>query len=93
MDNTKSSRFDNSVVGTPVISCERDRIRVEVATVRPFAGKIFVKGEYSNQNCVRSYINGVPVPGQGQQLTGGHSTSDKGSKSSVENAESKGNHF
>ncbi|KAK6739305.1 hypothetical protein RB195_021008 [Necator americanus] len=87
------SRFDNSVVGTPVISCERDRIHVEIATARPFAGKIFVKGEYSNSNCVRSYINGVPAAREGrqnQQVNGSPLKSgDKTFESSVENAESK----
>ncbi|WKX95106.1 hypothetical protein Q1695_011957 [Nippostrongylus brasiliensis] len=58
--STSDSRFDNSIAGEPVISCERDRVRVTVATARPFAGKIFVKGEYANPECIRSYINGVP---------------------------------
>lgn len=48
--------------GVPVISCERDYIRVTVATARPFAGKIFVKGEYANRDCMRSYVNGVALP-------------------------------
>lgn len=59
---TGESRFDNAVVGVPVISCERDYIRVTVATARPFAGKIFVKGEYANRDCMRSYVNGVALP-------------------------------
>ncbi|EYC14567.1 hypothetical protein Y032_0040g282 [Ancylostoma ceylanicum] len=100
-DAPSSSRFDNSVVGTPVISCERDRIRVEIATTRPFAGKVFVKGEYANRDCVRSYINGVPVPvpptateaskPASSAQTQAHHTESEGetTSSSVENAESK----
>ncbi|VDM58741.1 unnamed protein product [Angiostrongylus costaricensis] len=55
-----SLRFDNAVVGIPVISCERDRIRIEIETTRPFGGKVFVKGEYANRQCVRSYVDGIP---------------------------------
>ncbi|KAJ1346143.1 hypothetical protein KIN20_000851 [Parelaphostrongylus tenuis] len=44
----------------PVISCERDRIRIEIETSRPFGGKVFVKGEYANRQCIRSYVEGVP---------------------------------
>ncbi|KAK6042014.1 hypothetical protein COOONC_20481, partial [Cooperia oncophora] len=58
----EESRFDNSVAGVPVISCERDHITVTVETIRPFAGKIFVKGEYSNRKCMRAYVNGFPLP-------------------------------
>ncbi|PAV58711.1 hypothetical protein WR25_04006 [Diploscapter pachys] len=49
------TQFDNSIIGVPKILCEKDRIRVEVQTQKPFNGKIFVKGEYANRNCVRNY--------------------------------------
>ncbi|KAK6023344.1 hypothetical protein OSTOST_10873, partial [Ostertagia ostertagi] len=55
--------------GNPVISCERDRILVTIATTRPFAGKIFVKGEYSNRQCMRAYVNGFPVPSEDTLLS------------------------
>ncbi|RCN45350.1 zona pellucida-like domain protein, partial [Ancylostoma caninum] len=102
-DKPSPSRFDNSVVeknpnsGTPVISCERDRIRVEIATTRPFAGKVFVKGEYANRDCVRSYIDGVPVTRRATEASH-HATpaqtplpesEGEATPSSVENAESK----
>ncbi|CAJ0605347.1 unnamed protein product [Cylicocyclus nassatus] len=77
--------------GTPVISCERDRIRVEIATTRPFAGKIFVKGEYANKDCVRYYANGSPVAAQQEssETTMGAPTITDNSGANIENAESK----
>ncbi|CAB3410957.1 unnamed protein product [Caenorhabditis bovis] len=53
--------FDNSVIGQPYISCEKDRIVVDVITERPFTGKVFVKGEYGNSQCTRLFRNGEHV--------------------------------
>ncbi|KAE9415233.1 hypothetical protein Angca_005070, partial [Angiostrongylus cantonensis] len=54
--------------GIPVISCERDRIRIEIETTRPFGGKVFVKGEYANRQCMRSYVDGIPSSPHGYTL-------------------------
>uniref|UniRef100_A0A7I4Y896 ZP domain-containing protein n=1 Tax=Haemonchus contortus TaxID=6289 RepID=A0A7I4Y896_HAECO len=59
---TEESRLDNTVIGVPLITCERDRVVVTVTTSRPFAGKIFVKGEYAKRECMRAYMNGFPIP-------------------------------
>ncbi|CAJ0963556.1 unnamed protein product, partial [Mesorhabditis belari] len=52
------SDIHNSVIGLPQITCERDFIRFEVQTEKPFRGKVFVKGEYGNAHCTRTYNNG-----------------------------------
>ncbi|CAI5440713.1 unnamed protein product [Caenorhabditis angaria] len=52
--------LDNAIIGQPYISCERDRIVVEVVTERTFTGKIFVKGDYSNPTCSKIFKNGIP---------------------------------
>ena len=40
------------------MECERDFIKVTVPTLKPFRGKIYVKGEYNNNECVRNYASG-----------------------------------
>lgn len=37
------------------MQCERDYIRFSVNTEKPFKGKVFVKGEYTNDQCVRNF--------------------------------------
>uniref|UniRef100_A0A914YYI6 ZP domain-containing protein n=1 Tax=Panagrolaimus superbus TaxID=310955 RepID=A0A914YYI6_9BILA len=51
--------FDNRVTGTPIVECEKDFIKVTVPTLKPFKGKVFVKGEYSNKDCVKYYGSGA----------------------------------
>lgn len=69
--SSQETKFDNAVVGQPWISCEKDRIVVEVETQRPFNGKMFVKGDYSNEKCLKTFIGGKVLPksqeGQGQR--------------------------
>uniref|UniRef100_A0A7E4W378 ZP domain-containing protein n=1 Tax=Panagrellus redivivus TaxID=6233 RepID=A0A7E4W378_PANRE len=47
--------FDNRVTGTPIIECERDYIKFTVPTKKQFNGKVYVKGEYANNDCIRNY--------------------------------------
>uniref|UniRef100_A0A914QNK6 ZP domain-containing protein n=1 Tax=Panagrolaimus davidi TaxID=227884 RepID=A0A914QNK6_9BILA len=51
--------FDNRVTGTPIVECEKDFIKVTVPTLKPFKGKVFVKGEYNNKDCVKYYGSGA----------------------------------
>ncbi|CAO4365240.1 unnamed protein product [Caenorhabditis nigoni] len=53
------STFDNAIIGQPSISCQRDRIVIEVITERLFTGKVFVKGDYANPQCTKTFRNGV----------------------------------
>lgn len=53
------SAFDNAIIGQPSISCQRDRIVIEVITERLFTGKVFVKGDYANPQCTKTFRNGV----------------------------------
>lgn len=43
------------MVGSPIVECEREFIHFSVPTKRPFRGRIYVKGEYANGDCVRIY--------------------------------------
>lgn len=43
------------IVGEAKVECERDFIRFSVPTLMPFKGKVFVKGEYINSQCVKNY--------------------------------------
>ncbi|EFO85815.1 CRE-CUTL-9 protein [Caenorhabditis remanei] len=47
------------LLGQPSISCQRDRIVIEVITERLFTGKVFVKGDYANPQCTKTFRNGV----------------------------------
>ncbi|KJH47308.1 hypothetical protein DICVIV_06609 [Dictyocaulus viviparus] len=86
------------VYGIPVILCEHDRIRVQLETTRPFAGKIFVKGEYANRECVRSYVDGIPsspkevkdpqLQNSAQTQNNNEETTSSGKSSSADNTES-----
>ncbi|GMT14773.1 hypothetical protein PFISCL1PPCAC_6070, partial [Pristionchus fissidentatus] len=60
-----SHQWRNSVVGLPVVSCEEDSIRVQIETEQPFNGRIFVKGEHTNKECIRDYTRGL---GDGDDL-------------------------
>lgn len=53
------SAFDNAIIGQPSISCQRDRIVIEVITERLFTGKVFVKGDYANPQCTKTFRNGI----------------------------------
>ncbi|KAE9550309.1 hypothetical protein FO519_006469 [Halicephalobus sp. NKZ332] len=52
------AEIDNRVTGTPIVECEKDFIKVTVPTLKPFKGKIYVKGEYNNNECVNNYASG-----------------------------------
>ncbi|CAA90131.3 ZP domain-containing protein [Caenorhabditis elegans] len=58
-----ASAFDNAIIGQPYISCQRDRIVIEVITERLFTGKVFVKGDYANPQCTKTFRNGVASSG------------------------------
>lgn len=51
--------FDNAIIGQPSILCQRDRIVIEVITERLFTGKVFVKGDYANPQCTKTFRNGI----------------------------------
>ncbi|MFH4977383.1 hypothetical protein AB6A40_004092 [Gnathostoma spinigerum] len=57
--NIVTAKVDNTVVGVPTINCERDHIRFSVETQKPFTGKVYVKGEYANNQCVNNYMKQV----------------------------------
>ncbi|CAI2337798.1 unnamed protein product [Caenorhabditis sp. 36 PRJEB53466] len=63
------SAFDNSIIGQPYISCQRDRIIIEVITERLFTGKVFVKGDYANTQCTRTFRNGAVVSDSEKRTT------------------------
>nr|CDP95543.1 BMA-CUTL-9 [Brugia malayi] len=41
--------------GQPLVECGNEFIRFSVKTVRPFRGKVFVKGQHGNSDCNRNY--------------------------------------
>ncbi|VDM94387.1 unnamed protein product [Onchocerca ochengi] len=45
----------NAIIGQPLIECGNEFIRFSIKTVKPFQGKIFVKGQYENSDCSRNY--------------------------------------
>ncbi|KAM3718773.1 Cuticlin-1 [Dirofilaria immitis] len=40
---------------SPLVDCGNEFIRFSIKTVRPFQGKIFVKGQHGNSDCSRNY--------------------------------------
>uniref|UniRef100_A0A914D3V2 Cuticlin N-terminal domain-containing protein n=1 Tax=Acrobeloides nanus TaxID=290746 RepID=A0A914D3V2_9BILA len=50
-----NSDFDNEIIGAPNVVCERESIKFSVPTKRPFRGRVYVKGEYGNDECIRRY--------------------------------------
>uniref|UniRef100_A0A8R1DFM8 ZP domain-containing protein n=1 Tax=Caenorhabditis japonica TaxID=281687 RepID=A0A8R1DFM8_CAEJA len=55
------------LISQPYISCQKDRIVIEVITERLFTGKVFVKGDYANPQCTRTFRNGAVV---NEKMTG-----------------------
>lgn len=55
--------------GQPYISCQRDRIVIEVITERLFTGKVFVKGDYANSQCTRTFRNGAVITDNDKKAT------------------------
>ncbi|CAD5212066.1 unnamed protein product [Bursaphelenchus okinawaensis] len=49
------NNLDNSVIGSPVVRCERDYVHFSVPTKKPFNGRVYVKGENQNPHCVKLY--------------------------------------
>uniref|UniRef100_A0A0N5AN64 ZP domain-containing protein n=1 Tax=Syphacia muris TaxID=451379 RepID=A0A0N5AN64_9BILA len=47
--------LDNGLLGTPEVSCKTDTIEMAFRTKKPFKGKVFVKGHYSNPECRVDY--------------------------------------
>ncbi|KAK6104476.1 Zona pellucida-like domain family protein [Brugia pahangi] len=45
----------NGISGQPLVECGNEFIRFSVKTVRPFRGKVFVKGQHGNSDCNRNY--------------------------------------
>ncbi|KAH7726980.1 Zona pellucida-like domain containing protein [Aphelenchoides avenae] len=50
-------------LGSPTVACEREFIRFSVPTRKPFRGRVYVKGEYGKDECVRNYVSGSQEAG------------------------------
>ncbi|CAG9533031.1 unnamed protein product [Cercopithifilaria johnstoni] len=46
---------ENGISGQPLIECGSEFIRFSVKTIKPFRGKVFVKGQHGNNDCSRNY--------------------------------------
>lgn len=55
--NIIQNDLDNAVVGSPIVQCEREFIHFSVPTKKAFRGRVYLKGEYGNADCVRIYEN------------------------------------
>uniref|UniRef100_A0A915EQE0 ZP domain-containing protein n=1 Tax=Ditylenchus dipsaci TaxID=166011 RepID=A0A915EQE0_9BILA len=53
-----SSELENGIIGSPTVECEKEYIKFKVPTKHVFKGKVYVKGEYTNNDCVHSYASG-----------------------------------
>ncbi|CAD5216261.1 unnamed protein product [Bursaphelenchus xylophilus] len=49
------NNLDNSVIGSPIVRCEKEYIHFSVPTKKPFNGRVYVKGENQNPHCVKIY--------------------------------------
>uniref|UniRef100_A0A915PX41 ZP domain-containing protein n=1 Tax=Setaria digitata TaxID=48799 RepID=A0A915PX41_9BILA len=49
------STVDNGILGQPLVECGNEFIRFSIKTVKPFRGKVFVKGQHGKKDCSRSY--------------------------------------
>ncbi|KFD56599.1 hypothetical protein M513_02703 [Trichuris suis] len=54
--------LDNGIAGYPDIICGSDSIEFIVRTKKPFLGKVYVRGEHGNPDCMRSYAPVVQPP-------------------------------
>lgn len=50
------------ISGQPLVECGNEFIRFTVKTVKPFRGKVFVKGQYGNSDCGRNYSETHSIP-------------------------------
>ncbi|CAI5437661.1 unnamed protein product [Caenorhabditis angaria] len=48
--------LDNGVAELPLVDCMEDRVKLNFKTLRPFHGRIFVKGMVDKQQCVRDFV-------------------------------------
>ena len=71
-----SQPTDNELVGQPEIECAGDRVDIQVRTARPFTGKIFVKGHYSQSECRHDYANDTATVGTTAGLSVSHGQCD-----------------
>ncbi|CAD6189757.1 unnamed protein product [Caenorhabditis auriculariae] len=49
--------LDNGVAELPEVNCMEDRVQLKFKTLRPFHGRIFVKGMVDKQSCVRDFLS------------------------------------
>ncbi|KHJ44653.1 hypothetical protein D918_05320 [Trichuris suis] len=54
--------FNNGIRGFPNVACGAEKVIVRLDTIRPFKGRVFVKGESHKSECIRSYTQNRPVP-------------------------------
>uniref|UniRef100_A0A914WWE9 ZP domain-containing protein n=1 Tax=Plectus sambesii TaxID=2011161 RepID=A0A914WWE9_9BILA len=47
--------MSNSIMGLPEIQCDSSRIRISIRTQRPFAGRVFLKGNSHRPECVTDF--------------------------------------
>uniref|UniRef100_A0A0N5BZW0 ZP domain-containing protein n=1 Tax=Strongyloides papillosus TaxID=174720 RepID=A0A0N5BZW0_STREA len=45
----------NEVIGSPIIQCTPEKVKFSIETLKPFHGRIYVKGEFNKKKCGRSF--------------------------------------
>ncbi|CEF70736.1 Zona pellucida domain-containing protein [Strongyloides ratti] len=46
---------NNEIIGGPIIQCTPEKVKFSIETLKPFHGRIYVKGEFNKKNCGRSF--------------------------------------
>lgn len=50
-----ANAINNGIVGLPEIQCDSSRILISIRTQRPFAGRVFLKGNSHRAECVSDF--------------------------------------
>lgn len=53
-----SSIIDNEIVGRPRVECLHDSIQFHFRTLKPFQGRVYVRGQSEDPNCSGNFAEG-----------------------------------
>uniref|UniRef100_A0A0R3S6L3 ZP domain-containing protein n=1 Tax=Elaeophora elaphi TaxID=1147741 RepID=A0A0R3S6L3_9BILA len=62
--------LSNPIVDIPEVQCMEDRMKLTFHTVKPFRGRVFVKGMVNKDQCVNSFIGNRKLEVQFEVING-----------------------
>uniref|UniRef100_A0A0R3RZA7 ZP domain-containing protein n=1 Tax=Elaeophora elaphi TaxID=1147741 RepID=A0A0R3RZA7_9BILA len=76
-----------AITRQPMVECGREFIRFSVKTMKPFRGKVFVKGQHRNNDCSRNYSGANSIHAYHPEETMVNNSEQKGNDSFEERSE------